>query len=67
MIYSGRHSLINLQLAGMGIMAKTVQMFVPPTAGHANRLTAHVAVMLVGEDPTVLLVLLIQNSQLNLI
>ena len=58
MIYSHSHSLINFQLAGMVIMAKTVQMFVPPTAGHVNTLTALVAVMLVGGDPIVLLVLI---------
>ena len=58
MINSHRHSLINLQRAGMDIMAKTVQMFAHPTAGHVNTLTALVAVMLVGENPIVLLVLI---------
>ena len=50
--------LSNFQLAGMGIMAKTVSMFVPPTAGHVNTQTALVAVLLVGGDPIVLLVLI---------
>ena len=58
MIYSHRYSLINLQLAGMDIMVKTVQIFAPPTAGHVNTQTALVAVMLVGGDPIVLLVLI---------
>ena len=45
-----------LQLARMGIMVKTVQVFVPRTAGHVIRLTAPVAVMLAGPDQTVVLV-----------
>ena len=46
--------MYDLQLANMGIMAKTVQVFAPLTAGHATTLTAHVLVMLVGADLTVL-------------
>ena len=50
--------MFDLQLADMGIMAKTVQVFAPPTAGHVNTLTGHVLVMLVGADLTVLMVYL---------
>ena len=58
------HNLLNSQLAGMDIMVTTVQVFAPRTAGHVNTLTALVVVMLVGWDPTVLLVT-IPNSLLN--
>ena len=64
--FSHRHVSITWQLAGMGIMAKTVWVFVPQTAGHVNTPTGHVVVLLVGMGQTVLLVY-ISNSQLNLI
>ena len=40
----------------MVIMGKTVLVFASQTAGHVNLLTAHVDVMLVGWDLTVVLV-----------
>ena len=48
--------MFDLQLADMGIMEKTVQVFAPPTAGHVTTMTAHVLVMLVGADLVVLMV-----------
>ena len=48
--------MFDLQLADMDIMAKTVLVFAPPTAGHVTILTAYVLVMLVGADLTVLMV-----------
>ena len=47
---------VYLQLAKTVIMDVTVQMFAPQTAEHVNILMAHVVVLLVGWDPTVLLV-----------
>ena len=48
--------MFDLQLADMGIMAKTVQVLAPLTARHVNTLTAHAVVMLVGANLTVLMV-----------
>ena len=60
--------MFDLQLADMGIMAKTVHVFAPPTAGHVNTLTGHVLVMLVGADLTVLMVYLFlkKSTKLNI-
>ena len=59
--------MLDLQLANMGIMAKTVPVFAPLTARHVTTVTAHVLVMLVGADLNVLKVYWFYKSQQNLI
>ena len=49
-------NLFYLQLAKTGNMVRIVLVFAPKTAGLVHPLTAHVVVMLVGENLTVVLV-----------